>query len=237
MSFAQKSPGPYLRGDDELNLFNNQTNRMIDITSLKAGYTDKVVLALDHFSVAAGQHTLVLGPSGCGKTTLLNVISGIALPMAGEVRVNGTRLDNLTGNARDQFRGRHIGFVMQRLHLISALSVEANLRLAQKLAGVAEDAARIHAILDTLGIGDKRHARPRQLSQGEAQRVAIARAIVNRPALILADEPTAALDDGHCAAAIRLLFDQAAEHGATLLVATHDPRIRSRFSHVLEMAA
>ena len=210
---------------------------MIDITGLKAGYGDKVVLALEHFIVAAGQHTLVLGPSGCGKTTLLNIVSGIALPMTGEVRVNGARLEGLNAGERDHFRGRHIGFVMQRLHLISALTVEANLQLAQKLAGAAVDTGRIRALLDTLGIADKRHARPRQLSQGEAQRVAIARAVVNRPALILADEPTAALDDINCAAAIKLLLDQAGEHGATLLVATHDQRIKSHFHQVLEMTA
>ena len=136
---------------------------MIDITDLKAGYDGRAVLALDRFNVEAGQHALVLGPSGCGKTTLLNVISGMALPMSGEVRVNGARLNALSSAERDHFRGRHIGFVMQRLHLIPALTVEANLRLAQKLAGVPVDSRRIHAILETLGIGDKLRARPRDL--------------------------------------------------------------------------
>jgi len=209
---------------------------IVDVTGLRAGYEGRMVLALDRLGVAAGQHTLLLGRSGCGKTTLLNIVSGIALPMSGEVRVHGTRLDQLNGGERDHFRGRHIGFVMQRLHLIPALTVEANLQLAQKLAGTAVDGKRIQSILDALGIGDKRRAWPRQLSQGEAQRVAIARAVVNRPALILADEPTAALDDDNCAAAIDLLFDQAGEHGATLLVATHDARIKPRFSQVLELA-
>jgi putative ABC transport system ATP-binding protein len=210
---------------------------MVEITGLRASYDGRTVLVLDHFHVTAGQHTLVLGPSGSGKTTLLNIVSGIALPTAGEIRVNGASLNGLTASDRDHFRGRHIGFVMQRLHLISALTVEANLQLSQKLAGIPVDDKRIHAILDTLGIGDKRHAWPRQLSQGEAQRVAIARAVVNRPVLILADEPTAALDDASCTAAINLLFDQAHEHGATLLVATHDQRIKSRFAQVLALAS
>ena len=209
---------------------------MVEIRGLTAGYDGRTVLVLGHFNVAAGQHTLVLGPSGCGKTTLLNILSGIALPMSGEVRVNGTHLNELNGGERDHFRGRHIGLVMQRLHLISALTVEANLQLAQKLAGVPADGGRILAILETLGIGEKRRAYPRQLSQGEAQRVAIARAVMNHPALILADEPTAALDDGNCNAAINLLFEQAREHGATLLVATHDQRIKPRFNQVLELA-
>ena len=216
---------------------------MIDIKRLTAGYGGngseggKIVLALDRFNVDAGQHTLVLGPSGCGKTTLLNIVAGIMPAISGEVEVNGTRLDRLSANERDRFRGRHIGLVMQRLHLISALTVEANLQLAQRLAHGAVNDARISEILATLGITDKRHAFPRHLSQGEAQRVAIARAVVNRPALILADEPTAALDDKNCDAAIQLLFDQAGQHGATLLVATHDARIKSRFGQVRELAS
>ncbi len=209
---------------------------MLALNGLRAGYAGKAVLALERFAIARGQHTLVLGPSGSGKTTLLNIVSGIASPMSGEIRVNGTRLDGLNAGERDRFRGRQIGFVMQRLHLISALTVERNLQLAQKLAGLPLDDQRIDAILGKLDISDKRRAWPRQLSQGEAQRVAIARAVVNRPALILADEPTAALDDASCVAALDLLFDQAREHGATLLVATHDQRIKTRFSQVLELA-
>ena len=220
---------------------------MIDIKGLTASYGGrgseggggeggKIVLALDRFTVEAGQHTLVLGPSGCGKTTLLNIVAGIMAAISGEVAVNGTRTDKLSTSARDCFRGRHIGLVMQRLHLISALTVEANLQLAQKLARGAVDDARIETILRTLGIIDKRRAYPRHLSQGEAQRVAIARAVVNRPVLILADEPTAALDDKNCDAAIQLLFDQADQYGATLLVATHDARIKARFGQVVELA-
>ena len=209
---------------------------MVEIAGLKACYDGRAVLVLDQLTVEAGQHTLVLGPSGCGKTTLLNIVSGIALPDAGEVVVNRTRLNGLNGGERDLFRGRNIGFVMQRLHLISALTVEANMQLAQKLAGQPVDGKRIQSVLDKLGIADKRRAFPRQLSQGEAQRVAIARAVVNRPALILADEPTAALDDDSCAAAIDLLFEQARQHGATLLVATHDQRIKSHFIQVLLLA-
>lgn len=208
---------------------------MVDITGLTAGYNGRLVLALDRFRVKAGEHTLVLGPSGCGKTTLLNIVSGIILPQAGEICVNGLRVDTMNAGERDHFRGRHIGFVMQRLHLISALNVEANLQLAQKLTGASVDSRRIHTILETLGISGKAKSAPRQLSQGEAQRVAIARAVVNRPALILADEPTSSLDDRNCEAATNLLFEQAADQGATLLVATHDGRIKARFSHVLEL--
>jgi putative ABC transport system ATP-binding protein len=127
--------------------------------------------------------------------------------------------------------------VMQRLHLISAMTIRANLQLAQRLASAAVDNALIEHLTQALGIIDKLDRYPRQLSQGEAQRAAIARALVNKPALLLADEPTSALDDKNCEAAISLLLDQAALHGATLIVATHDDRIKSRFAHVVLLGA
>ena len=210
---------------------------VVDIRDLRAGYGTKTVIALPLLQIAKGEHTLLLGPSGCGKTTLLNVMAGIAAPQSGRVSIDGTALDSLGVSERDRFRGRHIGLVMQRLHLISALTIQKNLRLAQRLAEVAvDDAAILHA-LQTLGVADKLDRFPRELSQGEAQRVAIARAVVNRPALILADEPTSALDDGNCLAAIDLLFAQADAHGATLIVATHDARIKARFARVVALGS
>ena len=208
---------------------------VVDIRDLKAGYGAKAVISLASLQIAMGEHTLLLGPSGCGKTTLLNVLSGIASPLAGQVVINGTALETLSVSDRDRFRGKHIGLVMQRLHLISALSISKNLRLAQKLAGVSANDSIILAALERLGVAEKLERYPRELSQGEAQRVAIARAVINRPALILADEPTSALDDANCLAAIDLLFDQAAVYGATLIVATHDQRIKARFERVVEL--
>ena len=210
---------------------------LVSLRDVQAAYAGKIVLALDQLDVAPGAHTLVLGPSGCGKTTLLNVIAGVISPLAGSVVVEGKSIAQMSGSQRDQFRGQRIGLVMQRLHLIGALTVAANLELAQTLAGLAKDRARIDGVLAALDIAGKHDRRPRTLSQGEAQRVAIARAVINRPALILADEPTAALDDDNANAALDLLFAQASEHGATLIVATHDARIKSRFAHVLQLSA
>ena len=208
---------------------------VVDILDLKAGYGSKAVISLASLQIAKGEHTLLLGPSGCGKTTLLNVISGITSPLVGQISINGTALKTLTVSARDRFRGKHIGMVMQRLHLISALTIRKNLRLAQQLADAPVDDAVVLVALEKLGIADKLHSYPRELSQGEAQRVAIARAVINRPALILADEPTSALDDENCLSAIDLLFAQAGTHGATLIAATHDARIKSRFQRVVEL--
>ena len=208
---------------------------VVDIRDLKAGYGTKTVVSLASLQIEKGEHTLLLGPSGCGKTTLLNVLSGIGSLLAGQVVINGTALETLSVGDRDRFRGKHIGLVMQRLHLISALTVSKNLRLAQKLADIEVNDSSISAFLEKLGVADKLERYPRELSQGEAQRVAIARAVINRPALILADEPTSALDDVNCLAAIDLLFHQAAAYGATLIVATHDQRIRAHFKRVVEL--
>jgi ABC-type lipoprotein export system ATPase subunit len=207
---------------------------LINIEGLAAGYDapsgKQVVVNIDRLNIAQGEHTLLLGPSGSGKTTLLNVLSGLALPLNGKVNIDGISISTLTNAQRDKFRSQKIGLVMQRLHLISALNVEDNLLLTQRLAGLPRDIKRINEALIALQIENKAHKFPRSLSQGEAQRVAIARAILNRPKIVLADEPTSALDDTNCAAAIDLLFAQAREHGATLIVATHDARIKNRFA-------
>ena len=209
---------------------NKDADMLVSIDKLAAGYRNHAVISFAHLDIKRGQHTLLLGPSGCGKTTLLNILAALAKPIVGTVTIDGVRIDSLGESGRDHFRGQKIGLVMQRLHLIAALTVRDNLRLTQRLAGVAADSARINTILAQLGIADKAKSYPHELSQGEAQRVAIARAVLNRPVMILADEPTSALDDRNAEAAIALLFAQVEEHGATLIVATHDARIKARFN-------
>jgi putative ABC transport system ATP-binding protein len=199
------------------------------------GYGGRPVLAIASWTVAAGQHSLILGPSGSGKSTLLHLIAGLLRPSRGRLRVAGQDLGALGPAELDEFRGRTIGIVLQRLHLIRALTVKDNLRLAQSLAGLPVSAERIDRLLFELGVAALATARPDRLSEGEAQRVAIARAVVNRPALILADEPTSALDDGACQAVLELLLAQAEASGATLLIATHDARLKAHFRHRLEL--
>ncbi len=204
---------------------------MFAIHDLRHAYDGKRVLEIADWTVPAGGQWLVLGPSGSGKSTLLHIVAGILRPTAGRVAVAGQDLAALGGAALDRFRGRHIGIVLQRLHLVASLNVLQNVQLAQYLAGLPQDAARAEAVLTGLGIGDKLAARPAELSQGQAQRVAIARAIVNRPQLLLADEPTANLDDAHALEAIDLLAGQAQACGATLLIATHDQRVKARIAN------
>lgn len=208
---------------------------MLEIRDLRHAYDGRTVLSVPSWDVAAGEASLVLGPSGSGKSTLLNVIAGLATPTEGSVRVDGEEVTRLAPAARDAFRARRVGLVLQTLHLVGVVSVRDNLRLAQRLAGCRVDDGRIDEVLAGLGIAALAGARASRLSVGEAQRVAIARAVVNRPALLLADEPTSALDDANCARALSLLLGQATACGATLLVATHDNRIRDRFARRLEL--
>jgi ABC-type lipoprotein export system ATPase subunit len=160
-------------------------------------------------------------------------------PSLGSVVVGGQNIGELSDSALDRWRGRHVGFVPQRLHLLASLSVLDNLLLAQYLAGAPSDPTAARAVLGALAVGDLALRMPVTLSQGQAQRVAIARAAINRPALLLADEPTAALDDANARAAAGLLAAQADAVGATLVVASHDGRIRDAFArrYDLEVAA
>lgn len=210
---------------------------MLSLKGVKQRYGARLVLALERFEAAGGEHWLVLGPSGCGKTTLLHVIAGLLRPSEGEVEVAGQALAALSGAALDRWRGRTVGIALQAQHLVPHLSVRDNLRIAQYLAGEPQDDARIAETLGALGVADKAARKPSELSHGERQRVAIARAVVNRPKLLLADEPTANLDDDSAARAIDLLTEQAQGQGATLVVATHDARVKAKFGHTLRLGA
>jgi putative ABC transport system ATP-binding protein len=208
---------------------------MLEIRDLRHEYNRRTVLSIPAWEVPKGEASLVIGPSGSGKSTLIGAIAGLVTPTAGSVKVAGEEVTSLRAVKRDAFRARHIGLVPQALHLISVLDVRGNLRLARRLAGLAPDEAWLEACLARLGIAQLAGHKAANLSVGEAQRVAIARAVVAKPALILADEPTSALDDANCERALQLLLDQAAACGATLVIATHDRRIRDSFSRRLEL--
>lgn len=211
---------------------------MLEITGLEHAYAgQQTVLALPHWRVEAGEHWLVLGPSGCGKSTLLHLAAGLLRPRSGRVQVAQTDLASLSRGVRDRFRGRQIGIVFQRLHLIPSLTVLQNLLCAPYCAGLPPARERARAALDALGLTGLAGQRPAQLSQGQQQRVAIARAVMNQPRLILADEPTASLDDASAEAVMQLLMVQARACGAALLVATHDARAKRLVERRLELRA
>lgn len=209
---------------------------MIEVRNLRFSYTPDSAISFPDFTVGKGEHFLLLGESGSGKTTLLHLLGGLLRRYSGSLKIKQTELSGLTETELDRFRGRHIGFVFQRNHLVQALTVEKNLALAPYLAGLRPDSDRIDEVLQTLGLHDKRRSLVSQISQGQAQRVAIARAVLNKPAILLADEPTSALDDRNCDRVIHLLMDAARENSSTLIVATHDRRLKEKIANRIELS-
>jgi ABC-type lipoprotein export system ATPase subunit len=208
---------------------------MISVQSVIYTYGPDKRLAFPDWEVVQGKHSLILGGSGCGKTTLLHLLAGLRTPTAGIVKAADQVLSELGGHRMDVFRGKHIGLIFQKPHLLSVLTVEDNLLLAQYMAELPQDKKRIRDVLDVLNLSDRRNAKVYELSQGEAQRIAIARAVLNKPKVILADEPTASLDDDNSEKVLNILEEQANMYNATLVIATHDQRVKSRFPHQLKL--
>lgn len=208
---------------------------MLQVENLKAGYDGKPVVNVPTLSLAPGEHCLILGKSGSGKTTLLYALAGLLKTMGGNVRIGDTEITKLSGRTLDTFRGRTIGIIYQTLHMVGALSVLDNLLLAQYAAGTAQDTKKAEKLMTQLGLLDYRHRKPETLSQGQQQRVAIVRAAMNNPQVILGDEPTSALDDESCETVMTLLFEMAKQSNASLIVATHDARIKKYFSKTITL--
>ncbi len=210
---------------------------MFRLQSLSYRYPGGRTLTFPDWALPQQGAAALVGPSGCGKTTLIHLIAGLLRPAQGTVTVAETDLTPLGQAALDHFRGRNIGVVLQQLELLANLSVLDNLLLAQYLAGTPQDVAHCRSVLGDLGLADLAGVKPGRLSQGQRQRAAIARAVVNKPRLLIADEPTASLDDANAEAALDQLFAAAARSGASLLVATHDARAKARFAQTFNLEA
>jgi putative ABC transport system ATP-binding protein len=191
-------------------------------------------LSLGELVLQAGQSCVVRGASGSGKSTLLSILAGLLPPTSGEVLLAGQSLYALSERQRDLWRAQHLGMVPQRHHLLASLSIKQNLQLAQSLAQ-REDASRLQALMDRLGLTPLARQRPEQLSQGQQQRAALARALVHAPVLVLADEPTSALDDANARAVIDLMLELTQEARVALLVATHDARLNGLFDQEIRL--
>lgn len=208
---------------------------MIELTGASHRYRGAPPIALPDLRVGAGETLLVLGPSGSGKSTLLHVLAAILIPTEGVVRLDGRDVRALPASEIDRFRGRTVGVVFQRHHLIDVLTVRENLELARHLAGLPPDPPKVDRLLDRLDLIEKAGARIPELSEGQKQRTAIARAVVNAPRLLLADEPTASLDDHRADAVMDLLQGLAAETGCALVLTTHDRRVMARFERIVRL--
>jgi ABC-type lipoprotein export system ATPase subunit len=207
----------------------------LQIRNLSFSFGETPLLEIDDLHIQPGDQVAVIGPSGCGKTTFMHLISGLLRPQSGVIEIQGQDIGQLKEWQMDRLRGREIGIVFQRLHLIPALSVLDNLLLAQRLARVAVDKSNARQLLDRLGIADQSGLMPASLSQGQAQRAAIARAVIHNPKLVIGDEPTSALDDQNAAEAINLLKELSENSGFALLVVTHDERVRASMDQVLDL--
>lgn len=186
---------------------------------------EEVVFQLDDFYVRQDEHVALTGPSGCGKSTLLNLVAGMRQPDSGKITVRGTELRLLSPSKLDTFRGRTIGFIFQSFNLLDSFSALENVMVGMRFGRVhsgAEYQRRATELLKRVGLARRLHMRPERLSVGERQRVAIARAIANRPALLLADEPTGALDPATATDVFTMIRDVCDEEQCALLLVTHD---------------
>ncbi|MEY4737739.1 MAG: hypothetical protein RL302_2058 [Pseudomonadota bacterium] len=201
---------------------------MIQTRQLAYAYPGGAALHFPDVDVAQGAVLLLSGPSGCGKSTWLALVAALVAPTDGTLTVAGQALGAMKNIASDAWRSGAIGFLPQKLHLSAALTVRQNLAMAQWAAGQTQDDGRIDAVLQSLVVRDLADRKPGQLSGGQAQRVALARAVLLQPRVLLADEPTASLDDEAAADAVGLLLRAAQTQGATLVIATHDARVAQR---------
>lgn len=215
---------PMLEADELWKIFGDGENRVEALRGVS-------------LSVFPGEMVAIMGPSGCGKTTLLNVLSGIDTVARGSVWIQGLDLHGMKERERDRCRAEKMGFVFQAYNLIPVLSAVENVELPLLAMGVPARAARRRAeeALARVGLKERRHHRPSELSGGQAQRVALARAIVNRPAVVFADEPTGALDRKTTELVIDLLDHLNRVDGLTMVLVTHDPEVAERAHRILYM--
>lgn len=188
--------------------------------------------------IQAGELAAIMGPSGCGKSTLMHLLGAMTRATSGSVLVEGQDTANMNDAQRTEFRRKKVGFVFQKFNLLPALTARQNIQVAQKIHGAAptaESETHLKEILDLLQIQDKLDRRPSELSGGEQQRVAIARAVTNRPAILLADEPTGALDSKNSEIVLRMFQELNKRLKQTILLVTHNPELTSYTNRLIEM--
>jgi putative ABC transport system ATP-binding protein len=212
---------------------------MLHVDNVTKSFGRRCVLANISLELQAGQYVAIMGESGVGKSTLLNLIAGLDVPDAGRVLIEGRDLAVLDDAGRTRLRRARLGFVFQAFHLLPHLTVAKNIALPLALNGIAGSVARerVDEMLEAIGLAQRAHAYPRELSGGEMQRVAIGRALVHRPALVLADEPTGNLDSDSAQQILRLLAAQLARDRAAAILVTHSEVAAATTQRVLKLTA
>ena len=190
------------------------------------------ILNVPRFEVAAGEQLALVGGSGSGKTTLLHIIAGISRPDSGRVQINGTDITQLNEVGRDMFRANNLGYVFQTFNLLAGFTALENVLLGMSFCGRKPDEARAKHLLERVGLGKRFDHKPAMLSVGEQQRTAVARALVNRPKVMLADEPTASIDARHQQQVLDLVRDTCREESVALVVVTHAAEVSAQFPRI-----
>ena len=201
------------------------------------GHPPLQVLRDIRLTIYPGEAVAIVGPSGSGKSTLLSLLAGLDRPTSGQVKVMGQDMAAMSENDLSVFRGKHLGIVFQQFHLMPSLTALENVALPLDIAKVNHSVDKAKAALDSVGLSDRQHHLPKELSGGEAQRVAIARALVTRPSLLLADEPSGNLDPDTGSQVTDLLFNIAREHRMTMILVTHNMELAARCGRQLVMHA
>ncbi len=214
---------------------------LLKITGLRKSFVTpdggrQLVIDVPEFTLAEKAQVALRGESGLGKTTLLNLIAGILQPDAGGIEFARRDVTKLDEASRDRLRATSLGYIFQTFNLLPAFTCLENVLLGMTF-GPGADRAFAGSLLKRVGLGERLHHRPRQLSTGQQQRVAVARALANRPKLVLADEPTGNLDAANSRAALKLIREACAENGAALLLVSHDPGVLDQFETVLDLAS
>ncbi len=201
----------------------------------RVGKVDVPALRGVSFEVQKGDFVTIVGPSGSGKSTLFYLLGGLTQATAGRLVIDGEDLSKLSDSARTQLRKKKIGFVFQKFNLLPTLDARSNIDIAQEIAGTKTDAAHFDKVCGLLGLDKRMEHKPSEMSGGEQQRVALARALINRPALILADEPTGNLDSKNSVAVLQMLRQANAEFGQTVMMITHNPEAAAYGNRIIHM--
>ncbi len=208
---------------------------LVDVVNLSHQFDGQSPIQFPDFQCFQGEHMMISGLSGSGKSTLLYLIAGMLKVQSGQIKVLGKEIQNFSRKEMDQFRGENVGIVFQKARFISSLSVLENVIAGQYFAGKQKDSKSAEALLKSLGLLQMKSKQPRDLSGGERQRLSVARALASQPKILLADEPTSSLDDQNAEKVYNLLVKEANAHGATLILVSHDQRIRSHFQNIVSL--
>ena len=203
----------------------------LEVRNLEYKVGTNTILSKKNITLKKGDHLMISGPSGSGKTTLINLLTGLLRPSSGSIYFEENDFSKLNDQEIDEIRFRYFGFIFQKLHLIKHLTVEQNI-----LLGLSENQSiNCETLLNDVGLKIKKKLLARDLSFGEAQRVAVARGIINKPKIIFADEPTSSLDDKNTSKILELIFDQAKKNNSSIILSSHDQRVKKFFKNILEI--